>query len=219
MSTQKTRQQNQQKGPIKDRTNQLDDLDQIAVTMDAILRQRLPDGTIQRGILAGREPDIRQTALIQSIGGFLHSNESYIKARKTHNIARVKGAMIRCGAISLKYAKARLARELSRESKRFTVITEANGGFYLHPSTQKPNEWPSAEKASMIMTSVRVAVREGILSPANAGLVHMACENGMSVNQIARLVGISPSAVSQQFRRIRRVLPDVIERVEQTSFE
>ncbi|MGB6220093.1 hypothetical protein [Haloferula sp.] len=211
-------QQIQQKRPLKGGVKQLDKLDKIASTMDAILLNRLPNGVIHQGILAGREPEIRQAALIKAIGGFLQKNDQYIRARKTNDKVAIRSAMARCAAITLKYGKAQVAREMSDDRSRFTPLNEGNAGVYLHPALLRPIEWQAAEIGAMVMISVRRAVRDGRLSPANAAIVSMACEEGLQVCQIARLSGITPSAVCQQLRRAKNVVPNLVSNVEQPLF-
>ena len=203
-----------QKKSTKKKLNRLDDLERIAVELDAICRQRLADGAIHGGILAGMEPAIRQQALIKLIGGFLQKNADYIKARKSGDKGAVHNAMRRCAAIAMAYSKAEIAVELSCHLYRETPVDENNGGFCLHPSLVKPSDLPANVKASMVMISVNQAVREGSLSVANASIVAMVCDKGLPVSEVAELVRIEPSAVYQQLRRVKLVLPEMMARVE-----
>ena len=68
--------------------------------------------------------------------------------------------------------------------------------------------------AKMVMTAVSRAVREGKLSHANAGIVDMVCVQGLRVREIARILGVSPPAISQHLRQVKKVIPDVIAQVE-----
>ena len=91
------------------------------------------------------------------------------------------------------------------------------GGSCQHPSQLKTSEWPLQVKASVVMTSVARAVREGSLSQANADIVAMVYDKGLPVIQVARLRGTSSTAVYQQLRRVRKVIPEVMEWVEVPS--
>jgi hypothetical protein len=53
--------------------NQANELEVIAKRMDEISRRRLSDGVIRSGVLKGMEPEIRQEALIMSVGDFAGS--------------------------------------------------------------------------------------------------------------------------------------------------
>ena len=205
---------NKQKRSTKARQNQLDDLETITAEMDAICRRRLRDGAIKDGPLAGMESAVRQQVLIKVIGGFLHKNHEYIQAKKSGNEAAIRAAMEKCAAILLKYCKAQIKDELTHHESCHTELTEYNGGSCLHPSLQKPSDWTTDVKARIVMISVSRAVSEGSLSAANAGIVDMVCVQGIRHSEVARLLGIKPPAVSQQLRRVKKVLPEVMERME-----
>ena len=214
MHTNNINNSNKQKSRTKGKQNQLDDLEQIAAELDLICRRRLRDGAIQKGILVGMESAIRQQTLIKAIGGFLQKNPDYIKARKSGENAAVHAAMEKCAAIAMKFCKAQIKAELTHQKAHQTKLTEANGGSCVHPSMLKPSAWPADVKARIVMISVSLAVSEGSLSAANAGIVDMVCVQGLRANEVARLLGVEPPAVSQQLRRVKKVLPEVMERVE-----
>ncbi len=179
--------------------------------------QKLPDGRIRKGLLAGKEPEIRQVALIKSIGGFLQKNPKYIDARNASDKLAMETAMKICAATTLRYSKAQIARELSHQHSRFTPLDDTNCVRSFHPSSLRPDEWSREAKADLIMEGVRHAVRVGALSPANASIALMVCESSLTVGQIAKLTGISPSAVSQQLQRVRKCLPNILENLEPPS--
>jgi len=217
MSTYNRINRNQQKSPNKGKPNRQEDLEQLAAEMDTIYRRRLPDNVIRCEILGGKESEIRQEALIMAVGGFLHRNPGYIQARKMNNREAIQVAMERCAAITLRYSKARIAFESSQRASHHTQVNENNGGSCQHPSQLKTSEWPLQVKASVVMTSVARAVREGSLSQANADIVAMVYDKGLPVIQVARLRGTSSTAVYQQLRRVRKVIPEVMEWVEVPS--
>lgn len=194
--------------------HQAQQLETIAKTMDAICRKRLPDGVIECGILKGSESEIRQEALIMSVGGFLEKNAGYIDAIQMNDEVIVRASMEKCMAIALSIAKRRMASRLTRDLARTTQLTEENGGTYQHPTQKKPSDLPIDVKAVVIMNSVFKAVHQGRLSVPNALIMHMICERGMGVHDVAIVAGITKSAVYQQIWRIKRVLPEVMEEVE-----
>ena len=214
MCTNNKNNSNKQKKPTKGKLNRLDDLDQIAAELDMICRRRLRDGAIQKGILAGMEPVIRQQTLIKAIGGFLAKNRDYIKARKSGNAAAVHAAMTKCVAIAMRYSKVQIAKEMIDHLSGYTELNESNGGACQHPSLMKPSDWPADLKASVVMIGVNRAVQEGRLSPANAVIVDMACVQGLRTCEVARMLGIKPPAVNRHVRRVKKVLPELMERVD-----
>ena len=214
MRTNNRNNSNKQKKSTKGKLNRLDDLDQIANEVDMICRQRLRDGAIKTGPLAGMEAAIRQQTLIKVIGGFLQKNPDYIKARKSGNESAVHAAMTKCVAIAMRYSKVQIKGELANQQSHHTELTESNGGSCMHPSLQKPSDWATDVKAHIVMISVSRAVSEGSLSAANAGIVDMVCVQGIRRSEVARLLGIKPPAVSQQIRRVKMVIPELMEQVE-----
>lgn len=214
MNTYNKNSRNKQKSPTKEKINHLDELERIAADMDMIYRRRLPDGVIRYGDLGGREPEIRQEALIMAVGGFLHGHPGYTQARRMNDPAAMHAVMERCAALTLCYSKRRLTRASIHHTSRHTQVNENNGGACMHPSLLRPSDWPLERQSSAVMISVHRAVREGSLSAANAGIVAMVCDQGLRVREIARILGVDASAVSQQLRRVKQVLPEVLARVE-----
>lgn len=202
------------KGLNKAKRNCLNDVEQIAAEMDLICRNRLRDGAIRAGILFGMEPEIRQQTLIKAMGGFLQNNPDYIHARKSGNKIALQEAMKKCVAIAMGYAKANIVEELNGRPFHYAELNENNGGYCQHPSQMSPSAWPPDVKANMVMSAVRLAVRGGKLSHANAGIVEMVSVQGLRVGEVARLLMVSPSAISQHLRQVKKVLPEVLARVE-----
>lgn len=214
MRTNNKNNSNKQKRSTKGKKNRLDDLDQIANEVDMICRLRLRDGAIKYGPLAGMESAIRQQTLIKVIGGFLQKNPEYIEARKSGNESAVHAVMTKCVAIAMRYSKAQIKADLTNQESHHTELTEYNGGSCLHPSLQMPSDWQTDVKARIVMISVSRAVSEGSLSVANAGIVDMVCVQGIRRSEVARMLGIKPPAVSQQIRRVKMVIPELMEQVE-----
>jgi hypothetical protein len=209
-----TKKKTKKTNSAKLRNDQVDELEVIAKRMDEISRRRLPDGVIRCGVLKGMEPEVRQEALIISVGGYLQKNTDYIDARQKNDDAAIQSSMEKCMAITLCNVKKRIASQLTHERARTKELTEENGGTGQHPSQTKPCDWLPDVKTVMIMRSVAKAVNQGKLSVPNALIMHMICERGMGVHDVAIVAGITKSAVYQQVWRIKRVLPEVMEQVE-----
>lgn len=198
----------------KSNHNERDELEAIAKKMDEICKRRLRDGVIRSGVLKGMEPEIRQEALIMSVGGFLQRNPDYVDARQKHDDAATRSSMEKCMAISLSIVKTRIASRLTHEQERTKQLTEVNGGTGQHPSQTQPCDWSPDMKSIVIMRSVAKVVHQGKLSVSNASIVSMICEHGMAVEEVAKAARITRSAVYQQINRVRRVIPDIIEQIE-----
>ena len=204
---------NQQTSLTKVKLNPLDDLERIAVEMDVICRRNLPNGKISSGNLAGREPEIRQQALIMAVGGFLQQNPGYIQALKSKDENALAVAMERCAALTLRYSKWEIIRELTPAS-RHIQLEEYHGGFCQHLSEMQPSDWPVDAIAGVVKRSVDLAVKGGRLSLANAGIVAMRCYRNLPVSQIALLLGVTPKAVYLQLDRVRNVIPEISKWIE-----
>lgn len=189
-------------------------LEGLAAKMDVICRKRLPDGLIRAGNLAGKESEIRQLALTKAIGGFIQQNSGYIEAVKANDDVSINLAMEKCVAIRLRYAKMQIARETTLTASRYIPLDEKNGGVCHHPSDLDSLDWPPDVKAGVVIESVRRAVTEGQLSVGNAIIVDLVCDENLSVAQVGHRLKITPEAVRQQLRRVKRVLPQVIESTE-----
>lgn len=214
MSTNKNKYQNQKKRLSKVKMDRFGDLERIAEEMDTICRDRLPNGKIRNGALMGREPEIRQLALIKAVGGFLQKNHGYINAKKSNDHQAVKLAMDQCAAQTLRFSKLEIAREVTTSASRCTQINERNGGMCPHSSDLQPSDWPIDIKVGVVKVAVARAVREGRLSLANAGVVEMVCDQSLSVTQAAQNLGVTPPAIYQQLWRVQAVAPGMMELTE-----
>lgn len=214
MSTNKKYNRNQQKSPTPGKLKTLNNLEQLATEMDLICRRRLPNGRIPNGSLAGREPEIRQQALILTLGGFIQRNKGYNDAVKANDNNAIKGAMEKCVAIKLHHVKMQMASGTTLASSRYVPLDDRNGGVCQHPSNLESSDWPPDVKAGVVSDSVQRAVRQGLLSMGNATIVDLLCNEDLSVAQAAQRLGISPEAIYQQLRRVTGVLPGMMEYAE-----
>ena len=194
--------------------SRLKNLSGPADEIDSICRKRHPDGVIRSGILAGREPEIRQEALIMVLSGFLEGHPGYQAAKESGNQEIMESQMERCVAIALRICKKRLKSILVRNSERHVPITDQHGGICKHPSDWNTSDWPLSVRVSVILRATDEAVKLKKISPMNAGLLNMVVSEGMNVEEISTRLAVSPNAIYQQLQRIRKVLPEVIGQLE-----
>lgn len=211
MSTRKPTKKTKTRKPIQ---IQIKELESIAQKMNEINLRRLPDGVIRGGVLKGQESEIRQEALIMAVGGFLHRNRDFQRAKKTGETEKMENALEKCSALTLRYAKERIASQTTKQRSRETSLSEWKIGFCDHPAQTEPSEWPDDQKALLVMKAVRKAVQNGKLSPSNSSVMSMIFLKGMKPHEVATLWKVSDSAVYQQIRRVRRVIPDVMDVIE-----
>jgi len=194
--------------------NPIENFGQTAKKMDKIMQRRLPDGVIIAGILKGFEPEIRQDALIMSLGGFLQGNIDYQNSYRKGDQQALLNSMEKCAAITLRICKMRMKSLLANSKVKKVKFDDATLGKCCHPFQMPSAEWPPDLKAGVIMRAVGKSVKERKLSIANAAVASMIIVQGLSVKKIADLRKISRSAVYQQIQRIRRVLPKFIEEID-----
>jgi len=188
--------------------------EQLAAEIDMICRRILPDNRIQFGALAGSEPEIRQNALIMALGGFLAGNPEYARARKSNDSNAIRPAVERTDAIALQISKMRLGRELVKQFIRHTQLSEHTIGECRHPSEIQPVEWPWEVQQAVMMKGLARAVSHGKLSPSNAWVFAMRVGEGLTVQEISKILKVTPGAVYQQIDRVRAVLPEMLDGVE-----
>ena len=121
--------------------------------------------------------------------------------------------MERCAAITLRYSKWEIIRELTPASRHIR-FEEYHGGFCKHISEMQPSDWPVDAIAGVVKRSVDLAVQGGRLSLANAGIVAMRCYQNLPVSQIARVLHVTPKAVYLQLKRVQNVIPEISKWVE-----
>ena len=195
----------------------LGDLNQLAMEIDIICRRKLRDGVMD-GVLASREPEIRQDAMIMLLCGFLLGNVHFMEAAKRKDRDATAYHLEAAVSIALGYSKLRMARKLAGESAGHVQLSEYNGGYYRHHTDVATWELPSSIKRSMAMNGLKLAVASGELSTANLCIVSMVIEDEMSVAEISKKLKINPSAIYQQIARVVRVLPEWIEDMEIPMF-
>ena len=214
----KTKNHNKDVPNVKNKQHGHGDLDHLANEIDAFCRSKLPDGKIQGGILYNQEPAIRQNAILMVWQGFLAGNPRYAMAKEANDSDAASFELERSASIAMRHCKARLADELAPKMTGHILISERNGGICQHPANQTPNDWPHSVRINMAMRGLEDAVRTKKLSPANYCIAAMIINDGKTVEEVAKALGVTRAAVNQQLHRVRRIMPGVIERIEQPSF-
>jgi hypothetical protein len=182
--------------------------------LDAICRERLPDGVIRSGCLAGHEAEIRQEALIMSLSGFLDGRPGYTNAKKQKNHDVMQIEMIRCISSALGICKRRLERKLSVSNARSVPLNEQDGDTHQIPVSLDICDWSLSARVSVVLRATDDAVREKKISVMNAEILTMIVSDGLCVTKISDKLGISSNAVYQQLTRVKRELPEFISRRE-----
>ncbi len=190
------------------------DFEKVAVELDEICRDRLGDGVIKGGVLLGQEPEIRQQTLSRLLGGFLLGSETYKVAVASRCPAAIHDAMVRCVAIAMSYSKRDTTRKLLRQQKREVEFKEQDGGVCRHFVDNRPEDWPVGAKIEILHRCLNQAVETGKLSPCNASVALLVCDQGIPVRKVAKISGVSTNAVYQQLRRVRGVMSELLDEID-----
>jgi hypothetical protein len=182
--------------------------------LDAICREKLPDGVIRSGCLVGHEAEIRQDALIMSLSGFLEGRPVYQEAKSIHDQYTMYVEMIKCASYSLRTCKMRMKRRLSISNARFVPLNDQDGEAQQITSSLDTCDWPISARVSVVLRAADDAVRQGKISVMNAGILIMAVSDGLDAKEISDKLGISTNAVYQQLQRVKRTLPELISQLE-----
>lgn len=195
-----------------DDSQSADKLDKLAIELDTTLRHRLPSGTF-RGILAGREDEVRQDAAILLVEGFLLGNRRLMRATRAGNVSEAANQLSRSisGAISISIR--RLRRQAARYFARFQPISDHDHGTCCHPSDRQYWSLPLAVQRALALQALHVAVTGRLITRQQASLAE-AIATGTSQATAAREYGISRSAISQRLQPVRRYLGEVLTNLE-----
>jgi hypothetical protein len=178
--------------------------------LDAICREKLPDGAIRSGSLVGREAEIRQETLIMCLSGFLDGHQGYqfARARNDHEMMHIE--LIKCASSALRICKIRLAKKLSDSNAKMLPLNGHEVDMNDFPIILDTYHWPLSARVSVVLRAADVAVRERKISVMNAGILTMAVSDGLCAAEIADKLGITTNAVYQQLQRVKRELPAFI---------
>jgi hypothetical protein len=182
--------------------------------LDAICREKLPDGVIRSGSLVGREAEIRQEALIMCLSGFLDGRPGYrsARARNDHEVMHIE--LIKCASSAMRICKMRLAKKLSDSNAKFLPLNGYDAEICEIPISLDTCDWPLSARVSVVLRAADDALRERKISGMNADVLTMAVSDGLCASEIADKLGITTNAVYQQLQRVKRELPVFINKQE-----
>jgi DNA-binding CsgD family transcriptional regulator len=108
-----------------------------------------------------------------------------------------------------------MVRKKSRHANREEELSEDKHPLsHPHFFDRTEDELTFDERCSIALESLCIALHRKILSQRNAEVARLALEAGLSGREIARTLGISPSAVSQQLKHITAQLSLLKDEVE-----
>lgn len=182
------------------------DLDRIAGELDTLARQRLPDRVLQ-GHLAGYEDEIRQDAIILALTWYLRNRaDEALRVKYPWHAPRAL-------AMALKIQKRDRLKALGKNLNMRTIsMTDSKAP--LHPALKRPCEWSASTMDTMVREAIRIALKRGQITHANAAIALEVLVEGVPVLEIADRLGTHRSNIYQRMNRVRRKTADIIERME-----
>lgn len=182
--------------------------------LDAICREKLPDGVIRSGSLVGREAEIRQEVLIMCLSGFLDGRPGYQSARERNDHEVMHIELIKCASSALRICKMRLAKKLSDSNAKLLPLNGHDAEACEIPISLDTCDWPISARASVVLRAADAALREKKISVMNASILTMVVSDGLCPVEISDKLGITTNAVYQQLQRVKRELPAFINKEE-----
>lgn len=179
------------------------ELNLIAEELKQLSRRFLRDNVLP-GDLAGLEDDIRQDAILTAMRWYMRG-------------ARNEWHAPRSMAAALRIQKLRYARKCGKEgSLRNKLEQQSDAPQYLHPHELQPWQWPAQSQVEFIRVGIRLAAKCGRISHANASIARLVYCDQVPASEVAQRLKVSRGAISQQLRRVRHALPEVLARIEPT---
>lgn len=165
-----------------------------------------------QGLLAGSERELAQTATLMLLGKFLMRNKRLRTATTEGKIEEISGHLRVSVRMCIGYATRRFARERSKEvAKLCPDVDAATIGKTVHPQS---GQLSFEERYAVALTALDLGVQKRLITAKSETIAKLVLVEGLTHRQIARKLGISPSAVSQQLSRVTAqlsILKDAVE--------
>lgn len=190
-------------------------LNMLASELHALLWGRLPNRSL-RGILAGKEPEIRQDALLLLVNRYLFGNRRLIHATHGGDYDLVESQLLRSVSAALKYSLRRHRHLRAEESKRWVQLSDdkAEFGSLPHRSELPLHSLPYPVLLELALETLKLAVEQRLLSPESAGITETMLKEGLSQAKMARRMGCSRAALNQRLAPVRRHLKTTLNQQE-----
>lgn len=184
-----------------------EDLNRTAEELDTLARKRLPDRVLG-GILKGYESDIRQDAILLALEWYLR------QAIDPGTHSKYPWHAARAIAAALNISKRDHIKAIKKETDMLRAMPSDGASVQEHPARISPCDWSLPTKRRVIRKAIRIALKDGRISPANAVVAMSVLIKRVPVRDMAERLGVHRSAVYQHLTRIRREVPDIIDQIE-----
>lgn len=179
------------------------DLEAIADDLINLSKKMLPQGVLN-GVIRGQEEDIRQEAIMMALGWYLREAKGH--ARSWHAPRALAGA--------LRIAKRDRIKSGKKELETQQGVALEHHATSLHPSMISCREWPFDAMQLIMFAAIQTALRNGKITHVNAAIAKEVLVDGVQVLSLAKRLGVHRSNIYQHLTRVRRHLPEIIDRIE-----
>jgi len=179
------------------KTQSWEDFEAFASALNAECCRQAPPRRF-RGLMAGAEKEVQQDTCLMLLGKYLINNPNLMGEEDP---AVIEYHLIQSVRICTRYAIARIARQRSC-SRKMSTTDESQFGTVDHPSCRTYADLTYEEKRAMALSALQLAVEQTKLSDQNIQVARLVLEEGLSHQEVARKLGVTASAISQQIKLV-----------------
>jgi len=207
MKTHHTKNKPKSKKHTKQNLNAGTDIDDLADQLVELSQKLLHTGALPR-VIKGHEDDIRQEAILMALSWYLRDTRNP-PGKTTHPWNAPKAL-----AGAMRIAKRDHFKWVKTEMDKVEGAALQNNTAMLHPSMVSFSEWPLDTIQWLTFTAIRIALKSGKISHANAAVAQEVLVDGAHVIDVAKRLGTHRSNIYQHLTRVRRYLPEIIDSIE-----
>jgi hypothetical protein len=181
--------------------------DELARHLDALLKNRLPNGRCQE-LIAGREDEIRQEACLLLVQRYLAGNPALFDATEALDEDEVAEQIERSARASIKAVKRAMKKAVLKRARAHhdNADVEAICGAD-HPANRQ-NLWalPFEVQRTLVFSTLRRAADQNLLPQSSVSVAADMLELEMTQSMLAKTRDVSRQSIHQHLSRVREML-------------
>ncbi|MEI6492497.1 MAG: hypothetical protein WCO94_08105 [Verrucomicrobiota bacterium] len=188
--------------------------DQLAVYLDEVFKSRLPNGRYG-GILTGCEEDVRQEACLLALSNYLAGNPELMAASAGRCLEEIDRQIRKSVNGSIKTVFRALLKSLAQHHAHHEYGADPDTIPHAtceHPARRKILwELPFELQRTIVVTALRSAVADNLLSARSADVVIEMINGGLSQSAMAKKLGVSRQTINDRIAPVRRLIAALVE--------